>query len=96
MNKYTLSFDFVERMTELFNIKKKFFYEELVLWMAPTMIEGGKVSENVLKNTRVIFEKISKNNLAYFKKTYPEYVGNIVEDKNNASNLTVKFYVNKF
>jgi len=88
-----MSFDFNERLEDLFTQRKKFFYEELVMWLLPTTLEKTKISEIILKDTRMIYEKISKNNLAFFRRIYPEYINNIIEDKNNY--LTIKYFVNK-
>ena len=82
-------------MDDLFAQRKKFFLEELVLWLSPTLLEKPKISEQILKNTRVVYEKVSKNNLVFFKKTYPEYIGNVSEDKSNSGYSMIKYYVNK-
>lgn len=96
VNKYTLSYDFNERLIELYNLRKKYFMEELIQWLSPTLLDRTKISENILKNTRVIYEKISKNNISFFEKTYPHYLNSVTEDKGNPNFLTLKFYVNKF
>ena len=95
MNKHKLSFDFTQRMEDLFTQRKKFFIEELIQWLSPTLLDKAKISEQILKNTRVIYEKVSRSNLAFFKKTYPEYIANISEDKSNSGYSMIKYYVNK-
>jgi len=86
-----------ERLNALFKIKKRFFYEEIVSWLKDLVGSSKEIDEILLKNTRVISEKISKNNYNTFCNTFNLYLKNITEDKNSKGQFyDVKFYVSKY
>lgn len=85
-----------ERIKEILKYKKKFFYEELIVFLTPTILDKKIVEETIIKNTRTINEKINKSNVNFYKNTYPLHTQNIKEDKNNPGNYTIKFYISKF
>ena len=56
-----------------------------------------EMDEALLKNTKMIQEKLSRACVEGFSSTFRPYINNIVQDKNsNGSFYYVKFYVSKY
>ncbi len=97
INRVHLPSSVKERLNYLFKIKKKYFYEELVSWFQDIVGSLKEFDELLMKNTRIIYEKLSKTNYPFFSKTFSSYKNNIVEDKNSKGQFyDVKFYISKY
>ena len=49
-----------ERIKYLFNIKKRYFYEEITFWLKDLAKSGKEMDNLLLKHARVYQEKISR------------------------------------
>ena len=86
-----------DRLNALFKLKKRYFYEEITFWLKDLVSSTKEIDDILLKNTRAIFEKLSKNNYNTFSSTFHLYQKNIQEDKNSKGQFyDVKFYISKY
>jgi hypothetical protein len=89
--------DLKSRLQYLFNIKKRFFYEELIMWVKDLFNNSKEMDEALLKNTKIIQEKLSKACYEGFSAKYRAYLHNIVQDKNSNANIYyARYYVSKY
>lgn len=97
INPAEVPYDVKGRLQFLFEAKKRYFYEELVIWMKDLFKNAKEMDEALLKNTKIIQEKLSRACYEGFSSTFKPYVNNIIQDKNsNGSFYYVKFYVSKY
>jgi len=81
----------------MFDIKKRYFYEELFIWFKDLFSTNKEFEEMLLKNTKSIQEKINRGCLQGFSSCFKLFVNNISQDQTASGNYSyVKFYVAKY
>jgi len=97
MQAYRLPYDVKDRLTALFNVKKKYFYEEMIYWLKDLVKSIKEFDTVLMKNTRVVYDKLSRNNYNIFCSVFRPYVKNIVEDPNSKGQFyDVRYYTSKY
>ena len=97
IDKIKLPHSVKERLQHLFNIKKRYFYEELQIWLSDLASSNKEIDEILMKNSRIIYERLSKNNYKAFVTNFSIFIKNIIEDtSSNGNYYEIKFYVNKY
>lgn len=97
MQAYLLPFDVKERLAALFNVKKKYFYEEMIYWLKDLVKSIKEFDTILMKNTRVVYDKLSRNNYHNFCSVFRPYVKNIAEDPSSKGQFfDVKYYTSKY
>jgi hypothetical protein len=81
----------------MFDVKKRYFYDEMYIWFKDLFNSNKEFEEMLLKNTKSLQEKLSRGCVSGFSECYKPFLNSISQDSSTGNNFSyVKFYASKY